>query len=123
MQNNIRIPAIFGIVCGIAMFGQWAMFILTGQVPELQTEPIRIAFHLAAEGLTAVGLIFSSVALLRAKPIGKILYPIAAGMLLYSVIVSPGYFAQLGQWGLVAMFMVLLACALASLFLLFRKQS
>jgi hypothetical protein len=28
-------------------------------------------------------------------------------MLLYSVIVSPGYFAQLGQWEFVAMFAIL----------------
>jgi hypothetical protein len=123
MKNSVRFPAIFGIICGVGMFAQWTMFILTGQVPELQTEPYRIAFHLAAEGLTAVGLIISSIALLRLKPLGKILYPIAAGMLLYSVIVSPGYFAQLGQWGFVVMFMVLLGCALLSLLLLFRKTS
>jgi hypothetical protein len=36
-------------------------------------------------------------------------------MLLYSVIVSPGYFAQLGQWTMVAMFVVLLILALVSI--------
>jgi hypothetical protein len=33
-------------------------------------------------------------------------------MLTYSVIASPGYFAQQGQWALVAMFAVLLVLAI-----------
>ena len=37
---------------------------------------------------------------------------VALGMLLYTVIVSPGYFAQRGEWPLVAMFGVLLLSAL-----------
>jgi len=122
MKKKFRFTAIFGIVCGIGMLAQWVMFILTGQVPELQTEPYRIAFHLAAEGLTAAGLILSGILLLRTKSLGRILYPIAAGMLLYSVIVSPGYFAQLGQWGFVVMFMVLLVLTLLSLILLHGRK-
>ena len=43
-------------------------------------------------------------------------YLIAMGMLFYTVIVSPGYFAQKGQWGYVVMFGVILILALASLF-------
>jgi len=33
---------------------------------------------------------------------------VGLGMVMYSEIVSPGYFAQLGQWPVVAMFAVLL---------------
>jgi len=40
----------------------------------------------------------------------------------YTVIVSPGYFAQQGQWPLVAMFAVLLILALVSLRLLARSE-
>ena len=36
-------------------------------------------------------------------------------MLLYSVIVSPGYFAQEAQWALVGMFAALLALDLGSI--------
>jgi hypothetical protein len=35
-------------------------------------------------------------------------------MLVYSVIASPGYFAQQGQWALVAMFAVLLILSVIS---------
>ncbi|MEE4194114.1 MAG: hypothetical protein V2J07_02840 [Anaerolineae bacterium] len=119
MKRLQKFPIIFGVVCGIGMFAQWTLFIVTGQVPELQTEPYRIAFHLAAEGFTALGLIISSIILLKQPHTGKILYAIACGMLLYSVIVSPGYFAQLGQWEFVAMFAVLFILAILSLFELF----
>jgi len=34
-------------------------------------------------------------------------------MLLYTLIVSPGYFAQKGQWAFVGMFAVILVLALA----------
>jgi hypothetical protein len=42
-------------------------------------------------------------------------YLVAVGMLLYSMIVSPGYFAQRGEWPLVGVFAVLLLLALLSL--------
>jgi hypothetical protein len=122
MKKTNLFPAIFAILCGLGMLAQWAMFILTGQVPELETEPIRIAFHLAAEGLTAFGLILSGIMILRQISIGRQLYPIVAGMLLYSVIVSPGYFAQLGQWGFVVMFLVLLLLTVMSLLVIFRSK-
>lgn len=122
MKRLRYFPIIFGAVCGIGMFAQWILFIVTGQVPELQTEPYRIAFHLAAEGITALGLIVSSIMLLKQSHTGKILYAIACGMLLYSVIVSPGYFAQLGQWEFVAMFAVLFSLAVLSLMVLFYTK-
>lgn len=120
MKNKYRLPILFGVLCGLGMLAQWTMFILSGQVPELQSEPYRIAFHLAAEGITALGLISSSILLLRQKKVAKKLYTISSGMLLYSVIVSPGYFAQLGQWTFVMMFAVVLGLAILSLIQLHR---
>jgi hypothetical protein len=110
----------YGIVVGILMFGQWAFFLATEQVPELRTAPWQIVFHLAAEGLTATGLLVSGVALLRGKGWGVPGYLLAMGMMFYSVTVSPGYFAQQGQWALVAMFGVLLALGVASVVWLLR---
>jgi hypothetical protein len=110
----MKFAAWYGIIVGILMFGQWAFFIAAGQVPELQTEPYRIGFHLAGEFITAAGLIVSGIGLLARKPWAASTYLVAAGMLLYSAIVSPGYFAQLGQWALVGMFAVLLVLALGS---------
>ena len=54
----------YAIIVGVLMFGQWAFFLLTQQVPELKTEPVRISFHLAGEFLTADALITGGVSLL-----------------------------------------------------------
>jgi hypothetical protein len=80
------------------MFDQWGFFLAVGSLPELRTEPIAVAFHLAAEFATATCLLLGGIALLRAKSWAKNLTLFATGMLAYTTIVSPGYFAQLGQW-------------------------
>ncbi|MBI9044742.1 MAG: hypothetical protein JEZ06_09665 [Anaerolineaceae bacterium] len=119
----MKFPAVVAIVMGVGMIGQWGMFIITGQVPELQSEPVAIAFHLAAEFLTAIALITGGVALLKrvewARPISFVAY----GMLLYTAVVSPGYFGQLGQWAFVGMFAVILIFALISVFILLRAKT
>jgi hypothetical protein len=110
----MKFAAWYAILVGMLMLGQWGFFLAAGQVPELHTEPWRIAFHLAAEGLTAVGLLASGLGLLKSRPWGGQAFLLAAGMLLYSLIVSPGYFAQQRQWPLVGMFAALLALAVFS---------
>ena len=111
----MKFTGIFSIVVGALMLGQWAFFIAAGQVPELQTEPYRIGFHLSAEGATALALIVSGIALLNRRTWGRTLSLVAQGMLIYTVIVSPGYFAQQGVWPLVGMFAILLVLTLISL--------
>ena len=109
--------AVFALVVGTGMIGQWILFLITGQVPELETEPLRIRFHLAAEFTTALALLVGGLALLTDQPWGRWFYLPAAGMLLYTVIVSPGYFAEKGQWAFVGMFAVVLLLALVSIIL------
>ncbi len=118
----MKFAGTYGIFVGLMMIGQWLFFLAAGQVPELQTEPYRIALHLAAEFLTAGGLIVAGVALLRRATWGPGAYLVFAGMLTYSVIASPGYFAQQGQWALVAMFAALLVLAIASAITVARRQ-
>jgi hypothetical protein len=43
-------------------------------------------------------------------------------MVIYSEIVSPGYFAQLGRWSMVGMFIVLLGGAIWSMMILLSKK-
>ena len=90
-------PAIFAIVVGIEMIGQWTASYLAGGIPELKSEPYRIAFHLVGEFATAVLLLVSGSGLIFGWPAAAPLYLVAAGMLLYTAIVSPGYFVQQGQ--------------------------
>jgi hypothetical protein len=105
----------YGIIVGLLMLAQWGFFLATGQAPELQSAPFQIYFHLAGEFVTAIGLVVAGIGLLTRRSWAVTLYLIMAGMLLYSVIVSPGYFAQQGQWLLVGMFAILLILALASI--------
>jgi hypothetical protein len=108
-------PAVYALVVGLLMLGQWAFFLATRQVPELKTEPSRIKFHIFDEVLTAAGLIVSGIGLLASATWAAQVYPVAVGMLIYTVIVSAGYFAQKRAWPIVAMFGVLFVLSLASL--------
>ena len=109
--------SIYAILVGIGMIGQWGFFLITGQVPELESEPIRIRFHLVAEFLTALALIVGGLALLMEQAWGSQIYLVALGMLFYTIIVSPGYFAQKGEWPLVGMFGALVILSIISLIL------
>ena len=108
-------PAVFAIVVGGAMIAQWVLSFATGGVPEVESRPTELAFHLAAEGLTAVLLIVAGVALLRRRPWGRWIYAVASGMLVYTAIVSPGYFLQEGQSAFLGMFAVILLLAVLGL--------
>jgi hypothetical protein len=111
----MNFPAIFAIIVGIGMIVQWALSYFSKQIPELKTEPIRILFHLAGELITALALIAGGVGLLVGWAWGVPVYLVATGMLLYTAIVSPGYFAQKGQWGWLVMFGAIIVLALVSL--------
>jgi len=111
----MRRAAFFGIAVGVMMFAQWGGSLLAGNVPELVTEPIRIAFHLAAEAATAVALIVGGVGLLRRTKWARPVYATATGMLLYTSLVSPGYFAQQGVLAPVGLFALIAVFALINL--------
>ena len=117
----MRFAAWYSLVVGCLMLAQWTFFLAAGQVPELRTEPYRIGFHLAGEAVTAMMLIVAGAGLLRGKTWARPVGMTALGLLIYTAIVSPGYFAQQGVWPLVAMFAVILALALFSLRQLMRK--
>jgi hypothetical protein len=51
------------------MIAQWILFIVSGGIPEFQTEPWRIALHLAAELTAALVLIVSGVATLANRTV------------------------------------------------------
>ncbi|MCG9479792.1 MAG: hypothetical protein K9H14_06225 [Actinomycetia bacterium] len=110
------------LVTGILMIIMWGFFLATGQVPELQTIPIQISLHLAAEFSTSLLLIIASLGLLRYRRWAPALAKISLGMLLYTLIVSPGYYAQLAQFALVAMFGVLFLLAVVSIVFLFSPE-
>ena len=118
MEKHYIFPAVYALFVGLGMIGQWTFFYLQKQIPELVTEPIRIGFHLAGELITAILLILSGTGLLLGWGAVARLYPLSIGMLFYTAIVSPGYFAQKGEWGFVWMFAGILSLGLISLIIL-----
>lgn len=99
--------AIYSIIVGIAMLGIWIVQLLTGQAPELQTAPVEIALAITADWLTAIMLLVTGAGLLSRRNWAYRLYLFALGMLVYSVLISSGYFGQLGNPVFVALFAVL----------------
>jgi hypothetical protein len=90
-------PSIFAISAGLMMIGWWSFSYRSGLIPELDSEPIRIRFHLAGEFATAVLLVAGGIGLLIGQEWGSWIFLVANGMLLYTVIVSPGYALQNGE--------------------------
>ena len=101
-----KIAAIYSIIIGIAMIGMWLSLIATDQVLEIKTEPIRISYHLIAEFLTAIFLIIAGFGLFTSRKWGFHLFLISMGMLLYTVIVSAGYYAEKGDMAMLGMFTI-----------------
>lgn len=103
-----KIASIYAIFIGIAIIGLWVILLFSGQVPELFNEPISISFHIAAEMVMAVLLIISGIGISSRKKWSVKLFTLSAGLVLYSVINSSGYYAQNGNILMVVLFMVLL---------------
>ena len=105
---------VYAILVGVVMIGQWSFSYLSKQIPEFESEPIRITFHIAGEMITALCLILGGIGLSMDLSWGRSLYLIAMGMLFYTVIVSPGYFAQKGDWKWLGIFGSLIVVGLIS---------
>lgn len=117
----MKFPAWYGIIVGSLIILQWIFFLATGSVAELENARWEIGFHISAEVLLALALLIGGIAALKSMRWGEKVLLVALGMAIYSEINSPGYFAQRGEWPLVAMFAVLLLCAVWSVVTLLKK--
>mgnify|MGYP000302969650 CR=1 FL=1 len=115
-----RLASAYAIGVGLAMLGMWTAFYLAGEISDLTTAPLEIGFHLLAEGLTAIALLAAGVGLLRDWGAAVRLLPVALGMLLYTVVNSAGYYAPLGEWPMVGMFLALTALTLVLVLAILR---
>lgn len=95
-------------IIGIGIIGLWIMLLATNQVPELETEPAAIAFHITVELLMAVVSIGAGILTLKEhkRSVEAILF--ASGMIVYSVINSSGYYAESGDVAMIVLFSLLL---------------
>ena len=105
-----NLVGIYSVLIGLMMIGMWVSLLLTKQVPELRPAsyaPRLITYHIVAELLTAIVLIISGVGLFLVSDWAKILSAISLGMLLYSVINSPGKYAHENNLSMVAVFTII----------------
>jgi len=114
--------AIYSILIGVSIIGMWTMLYITGSIPEFDTEPIRIGMHLVAEIATGIILILGAYGLLSNKRWGYNIYLISMGMLIYTLLVSPGYYAEKGNYFFVGMFAIILFFSIVFIVFSFTKQ-
>lgn len=117
-----KVASAYAILIGIMMAAMWTMFAVTEQIPEIDTSPREILFHLAAEFMTAIALVAGGLGLLKLRNWGYPIYMVSLGMLAYTVVVSPGYYAQREEYVFVGMFAVLMALDLVFIVLSVLKR-
>jgi len=114
-------PAIFALSVGTLMIVQWAITLVRSQVSRPEQDAIsgrgttEMAFHWVAEGVTAGALIAAGFGLMLGWSGAPKVYLVSVGALIYTVINSPGFFAQRKRWAMVALFAVLLILAAVSI--------
>jgi len=114
-MKSTKISGIYQVVIGAGMIGIWILNFINGEIPELQTATWSIAMHILAEVVTAILLLISGLSILLKKHKMKTLFNIAFGALIYTLIASPGYFAQQSNWTAAALFLAMLIITLALL--------
>jgi hypothetical protein len=120
-MDKRKASAFFTIIVGVLMMGMWTMLVFTGQVPYLDTPQLEIKLHIFTELLTAGALMLGGISVLLGWKRLNPLHYVSQGMLLYSLINSSGYYIDLGETAMTAMFGVLLIGTLASL-LVFKQD-
>ncbi|MBN1624072.1 MAG: hypothetical protein JXN10_04320 [Clostridia bacterium] len=118
-----RFCSAYVITVGLMMFLMWSFFLITGKVPELETNQAEIILHLTAEFSTALILILAGIFQLKNSRIAQFIYPLSIGMLLYTLIVSPGYYIQSKNYGFAAMFAGLIVLSVLALLLYTRRTN
>ena len=114
--------AIYSILIGVSIIGMWTILYITGSIPEFDTEPIRIGMHLFAEIATGIISILGAYGLQSNKRWGYNVDLISMGMLIYTLLVSPGYYAEKGNYLFVGMFAIILFFSMMFMVFSFVKQ-
>ena len=98
--------AIVPILIGLGMLGFWCGAIVTRAVPEINSGEIEIWFHIAAEVATGVLLVAGGISVLAdgAATPSVVLSSLSLGMLVYTLIASPGYYVERAEVSRVWMF-------------------
>ena len=111
-----KIISIYYIVLGLGIISLWVMLYLSDQIVELQSNKIEILFHISIEVIMGILCILSGIVLLKHYKHKKEITILSSGMILYSVVNSSGYYAQLGNISMIIMFFIITILTLLSFF-------
>jgi hypothetical protein len=112
MSAMKKLLAIYSVLVGAAMVAMWCVFYALDAIPEVINKPWEITMHLTAEFITASLLILSGFGLLARANWANRVNLFASGMLVYTLIESPGYYLQRNAIAFVAMFALCLVATL-----------
>ncbi len=118
----MKIVQVSSLSIGACMMLQWIFFLVTGSVPELETAPVSITFHIVIEIITAFMLVSLFFLLRKPNPWKLSMAAYVQGMLGYTVVNSAGYFAQSGQWFFLVMFALLLCFSILNMVLIIQEK-
>lgn len=104
---------VYNLIVGACMLGMWIFFYFSNSIPELESEPITIIFHLVAEIMTALVLCISGISMLKRHQYSDLLYYLSFGMLLYTLINSVGYFFYPVDLSMIVLFGILFIVSLS----------
>lgn len=116
----------FGIgylIIGTGIIGLWTMLLLTDQVPELDTEPWAISFHLVIELTMALFSILTGIAIIKRLSFWRNVTLFTSGLLVYSVVNSSGYYGDLGQFEMMIMFAIILGFVIWTSYLIVTQKN
>jgi len=111
-MNRAKPLAIYALVIGTFLVGMWSFFLISGLVPEFDTRPTEISFHLIVEFCTAIMLIISGIRVLYSDGHGEGMLLLSTGMLFYTLLNSSGYYAEKASTGFILLFIMMLVAAI-----------
>jgi hypothetical protein len=103
-----KTAAVYSILVGLAMIVTWIVLLNTNQVPELETAPLTITMHIAAEFITAIVLLIGGIGLLLNRTWSFNMFLLSMGMLIYAVVNASGAYAQQGNVAMIAVFIAVI---------------
>jgi hypothetical protein len=120
----MRIIGWFQVVVGSGILLLWPVLVVAGEVPELAAGQADIWFHMVAEAVAGVLLIAAGWLLVRyGGQRAHMLSALALGALVYTGINSAGHYAELGQWALASILVLLAATAGGAFAVLVRTDA
>lgn len=94
---NWRGAAIFAIVAGAAILINWIWLFASGNVPELQIQPVTTWVRIITEFATAILLLAAGVGIAVGAPWARKVYLVAVGALLFAVVHAVAIYGQTGE--------------------------